>query len=99
MSNLFNADFQDFLRAFRLHDVRYVLVGGYSVILHGYSRTTGHLDLWVEKSAENYARLTQAFADFGMPVFDMTAHNFLDNPAMDVFTFGRPLLPLILLPI
>lgn len=25
-----------------------------------------------------------------MPVFDMTAPNFLSNPAMDVFTFGRP---------
>ena len=23
-------------------------------------------------------------------MFDMTAHNFLHNPAMDVFTFGRP---------
>jgi hypothetical protein len=25
-----------------------------------------------------------------MPVFDMSAHNFLANPAIDVFTFGRP---------
>ncbi len=90
MSSLFNTDFQDFLRALRLHGVRYVLVGGYSVILHGYSRTTGDLDLWVEKSAENYVLLARAFADFGMPIFDMTAHNFLDNPSMDVFTFGRP---------
>ncbi|OGX89510.1 nucleotidyltransferase [Hymenobacter coccineus] len=90
MGNLFNADFQDFLRALRLFEVRYVLVGGYSVILHGYSRTTGDLDLWVEKTIDNYERLVKAFAAFGMPVFDMTAHNFLDNPAMDVFTFGRP---------
>lgn len=85
MGNLFNLDFQDFLRALRLHDVRYVLVGGYSVIMHGYSRTTGDLDLWVEKSAENYERLVRAFHSFGMSVFDMTAHNFLHNPAMDVF--------------
>ncbi|TPG60176.1 nucleotidyltransferase [Hymenobacter nivis] len=90
MGNLFNSDFQDFLRALRLHEVRYVLVGGYSVILHGYSRTTGDLDLWVEKTIDNYGRLVKAFAEFGMPVFDMTAHNFLNNPAMDVFTFGRP---------
>ena len=57
--------------------------------MHGYSRTTGDLDLWVEKSAENYERLAKAFHHFGMPVFDMTAHNFLQNPVMDVFTFGR----------
>lgn len=36
MGNLFNLDFQDFLLALRLHEVRYVLVGGYSVIMHGY---------------------------------------------------------------
>lgn len=44
MGNLFNVDFQDFLRALRLHEVRYVLVGGYSVIMHGYSRTTDDLN-------------------------------------------------------
>lgn len=90
MNNLFNVDFQDFLKALQLAQVKYVLVGGYSVILHGYSRTTGDLDIWVEKSAENYERLAQAFQQFGMPTFDMTAHNFLHNPALDVFTFGRP---------
>jgi hypothetical protein len=81
MGSLFNPDFQDFLQALRLHEVRYVLVGGYSVIMHGYSRTIGILDLWVEKPAGNYERLTKAFHHFGMPVFDMTAHNFLQNPA------------------
>lgn len=66
-----------------------MLVGGYSVILHGYSRTTGDMDLWVEKTPENYERLTVAFALFGMPTFGMTADNFLNNPDFDVFTFGR----------
>jgi hypothetical protein len=86
MKNLLDADFQDFQSA----EVKYVLVGGYSVILHGYSRTTGDLDIWVERTAANYTRLTQAFHSFGMPVFDMTSQNFLHNPALDVFTFGRP---------
>ncbi|WP_019989371.1 nucleotidyltransferase [Rudanella lutea] len=89
MANLFNDDFQDFLRALHQCDVRYVLVGGYSVILHGYSRTTGDMDIWVDKTPENYERLCHAFSVFGMPTFDMTAENFLHNPAFDVFTFGR----------
>lgn len=89
MANLFNDDFQDFLHALKTCGVRYVLVGGYSVILHGYSRTTGDMDIWVEKSLENYTCLSNAFALFGMPTFDMTADNFLNNPAFDVFTFGR----------
>ena len=90
MGNIFNPDFRDFLEALRQCQVRYVLVGGYSVILHGYSRTTGDLDIWVEKTPENYARLVQAFHTFGMPTFDMTADNFLNRPEFDVFTFGRP---------
>ena len=90
MGNIFNEDFRDFLAALHASKVRYVLVGGYSVILHGYSRTTGDLDIWVEKSAENYALLVRAFQVFGMPTFDMTAENFLHRPDFDVFTFGRP---------
>ena len=90
MSNIFNDDFQDFLQAFNKREVKYLLIGGYSVILHGYSRTTGDMDLWVEKTEENYEKIVEAFADFGMPIFDMTIHNFLRNPMYDVFTFGRP---------
>ena len=90
MGNIFNSDFRDFLTSLNNHGVRYVLVGGYSVILHGYSRTTGDMDLWVERTADNYAKIVAAFQDFGMPVFDMTESNFLEHPAWDVFTFGVP---------
>ena len=89
MANIFNSDFRDFLTALRRCQVKYVLVGGYSVILHGYSRTTGDMDIWVEKTRANYDRLASAFYQFGMPTFDMTPENFLDNPNFDVFTFGR----------
>jgi len=90
MGNIFNSDFRDFLTAFNNNQVRYILVGGYSVILHGYSRTTGDMDLWVERSAENYACIKLAFEEFRMPVFDMTNENFLHHPVWDVFTFGIP---------
>jgi len=90
MGNIFNQDFRDFILALNQEEVRYILVGGYSVILHGYSRTTGDMDLWVERSSENYQRINRAFAVFGMPVFDMTEENFLNHPNWDVFTFGLP---------
>ena len=90
MGNIFNEDFRDFIDALNNNDVDYILVGGYSVILHGYSRTTGDLDLWVNKEKKNYAKLLIAFEEFKMPVFDMTEENFLKNPELNVFTFGRP---------
>lgn len=89
-SEIFFQDFLEFLRALNEHEVAYLLVGGYAVILHGYPRTTGDLDVWVQPTEENYRKLTAAFQDFGMPVFDMTPENFLDTSGFDVFTFGTP---------
>jgi predicted nucleotidyltransferase len=90
MGNIFNTDFKDFIRALYNHDVEYILVGGYSVILHGYARTTGDMDIWVNRTSANYNKLQIAFKEFGMPLFDMTEQNFLFNDNYDVFTFGRP---------
>jgi len=90
MGNIFHEDFRDFLTALNDQQVRYILVGGFSVILHGYARTTGDMDIWVERSTDNYLKLKKAFLQFGMPVFDMTAENFLSHPNWDVFTFGTP---------
>ena len=90
MGNIFNSDFRDFISALNNNTVEYVLVGGYSVILHGYLRTTGDLDICVNKKKKNYAKLVKSFEEFKMPVFDMTEDNFLKNPELNVFTFGRP---------
>lgn len=90
MGNIFNDDFRDFLSALNKNEVRYMLVGGFAVILHGYSRTTGDMDIWVERTPDNYHRIKKAFVDFGMSVFDMTEENFLSHPNWDVFTFGIP---------
>ena len=89
MTTIFNEDFLEFIRCLNHHEVEYIVVGGYSVILHGYTRTTGDLDLWIEKEGENYQKLVDAFHEFNMPVFDMTKENFLNNDKIDVFTFGR----------
>jgi len=90
LGNIFNSDFREFIAALNRNQVRYILVGGYSVILHGYPRTTGDMDLWVERTKENYLKIRSSFEEFGMPVFDMTEENFLNHPVWDVFTFGIP---------
>jgi hypothetical protein len=88
--NIFNPDFQDFIEALNVCEVAYILVGGYSVILHGYNRTTGDMDIWVNPTKENYDRIIAAFTRFGMSVFDMSLEKFLAAAQYDVFTFGRP---------
>lgn len=90
MGSIFNADFRDFIVALNEADVRYMLLGGYAVILYGYDRTTGDMDVWVDRTAENHAALERAFRRFGMPTFDMTRERFLAPEVADVFTFGVP---------
>ena len=90
MSVQLNDDFQDFILCLNAYNVDYLIVGGYAVIHYGHSRTTGDIDIWVRKSMENYGKLELSFKKFGMPVFDMTIENFLNNDDMDVFTFGNP---------
>lgn len=87
-NEIFFQDFLEFIQALQQNEVEYLLVGGYAVILHGYTRTTGDMDIWVLPSKENYRKLAKAFQAFGMPVFDMTEENFLDTSKFDVFTFG-----------
>ncbi|MHA8050310.1 hypothetical protein V7S79_04275 [Aquirufa sp. ROCK-SH2] len=70
--------------------VNYVLVGGYSVIYHGFPRTIGDLDIFVEVSKTNYENLVRAFEEFQMPIFDMTEDSFLKQSHINVYTFGRP---------
>lgn len=89
MGKIFNQDFQDFILALNKANVKYVLVGGYSVIFHGFPRTTGDLDIFVEVSKSNYINLKKAFKIFGLSLFDMTDDNFLNNKNMNVFSFGR----------
>ena len=81
-------DFSDFIRALNKHEVDYMVVGGFAVIIHGYNRTTGDLDVWVRQSRENYTKLIAAFKDFGMPLNALDEEDFLNN-TKDVYTFGR----------
>ncbi len=58
-------DFQDFLRLLNESGVKYLIVGGYAVAFHGYVRYTGDLDIFVELSEDNAAKLARVLRLFG----------------------------------
>ena len=89
MSDLFSQDFQDFISLLNKHEVAYMVVGGFAVNIYGYQRSTGDVDIWVEKTGSNYKKLMKAFVDFRLPAFDMTLENFMGSQ-YEVFSFGRP---------
>lgn len=53
MADIFQDDFQDFIKALNEQEVKYILVGGFAVILHGHARVTGDMDIWVEQTEIN----------------------------------------------
>lgn len=57
MANVLNEDFHDFIVALNNNGVKYILVGGFAVILHGHARVTGDMDVWIEPTEENYKKL------------------------------------------
>lgn len=87
--DIFNDDFQDFIECLNNNKVKYILVGGYAVIIRGYSRSTGDMDIWVEKSQDNYKKLLQAIITFGLPPVAIPKDQFFSDD-YDVFSFGRP---------
>lgn len=66
-----------------------MLVGGYAVILRGYSRSTGDMDIWVNKTLANFVNLQKALTEFGLPIAAVPQHQFFSED-FDVFSFGRP---------
>ena len=71
-----NPDFVDLLRAFAEAEVRFLVVGAYAVALHARPRATGDLDLWVEPTPENAARVMKALREFGAPLDQVTESDF-----------------------
>jgi hypothetical protein len=49
-------------QALNAEGVRYVLIGGFAVILHGFVRATKDIDLLIDASVENVQRLKRAMA-------------------------------------
>jgi predicted nucleotidyltransferase len=58
-------DFKELLMSLNSNGVRYLLIGGYAVIIHGYIRFTADLDVVVSNSPENVEKCVAALAEFG----------------------------------
>jgi hypothetical protein len=83
-----NPDFADLLLAFNAHEVRHLVVGAYALAAHGRPRATGALDVWVEPTHANAARVMRALAAFGAPLDQLEEVEFA-RPGI-VFQMGLP---------
>lgn len=77
---------KDLLSAFHAHGVKYLIVGGYAVILHAQPRFTKDLDFPIGCDPGNARATYAALADFGAPLQGIRPKDFADRGSF--FRFG-----------
>jgi hypothetical protein len=85
---MLNKDFREFIESLNSNKVRYLVIGGYAVALHGHPRYTKDLDIWLELSEENAERTLKALDDFGFAGMNLTKEDFLQKG--QVIQLGYP---------
>ena len=70
-------DFEDFVKLLNKYKVAYMIVGGYALALHGKPRHTGDLDIWIDISEDNAAKLVLVLHEFGMGSIGLEKEDFL----------------------
>lgn len=74
---MLNQDFKEFIQSLNDNHVRYLVIGGYAIALHGYPRYTKDIDIWIDMSPENAAKMVRALKQFGFGSLGLKAADFL----------------------
>ena len=69
--DIFDQEIIAFWKALHQYGVKYIMVGGYAINMHGYQRYTGDMDIWLDDTYENRGNLRTAFREYGMGDFFM----------------------------
>jgi hypothetical protein len=73
-----NVDFKDLFSIFNEEGVEYLVAGAHAVIFFSEPRYTKDLDVWVNPSPENAARVFRALSRFGAPLTNVVEKDFSD---------------------
>lgn len=82
--DIFQKDIQDLCKAFNEFKVRYLLVGGFAVNFHGYSRSTGDLDLWIDPTDENKQKLLLALENQNFDIEELRNISLVNASPIDI---------------
>jgi hypothetical protein len=73
---MLNQDFKEFIQLLNDNQVKYLVIGGYAVAVHGHPRYTKDIDIWIEISEENAQKLVTALTQFGFESLGLTSDDF-----------------------
>ena len=73
---MLNQDFKEFIQLLNENQVKYLVIGGYAVAVHGHPRYTKDIDIWIEISEENAQKLVKVLTQFGFEDLGLTSDDF-----------------------
>lgn len=82
---MWSHDFKEFVALLNVHRVEYLVMGDYAAGLHGAPRFTGDLDVWVNRTVDNAARL---LGEFGFGGFNLKVEDFIESD--EILQIGSP---------
>ena len=65
-------DYEELLKLFNKHKVKYCVIGAFAVALYIKPRYTKDIDVFIESSPENAERITNALMEFGFEDLDLS---------------------------
>jgi len=80
-------DIIDFIILCNKHNVKYLVIGGYAVSVHGYPRSTKDIDLCIEMSETNASKMVQVIKDFGFSSLKLKNEDFLKKDSITQLGF------------
>lgn len=70
-------DYIEFIQLLNKNKVKYLVVGGYAVAIHGYPRFTGDIDFWVKPEKDNAENIVKTLKEFGFASIGVTTEDLL----------------------
>lgn len=70
---------ENLLKLLNENNVQYVIIGATAFPLHGYSRSTLDLDIFIKADRDNAGRVHKALSAFGYDTSDLTVDDLLNN--------------------
>jgi len=87
--NIFHDDHLEIIKELLENQVSFLLIGGYAVIFHGYNRTTGDMDLWLEPTNQNKDKFINALEKLGFEPDDLEKLAEMDFTKHLTFSTGE----------
>lgn len=72
-------DFIDFVALCNKYEVKYLVIGGYAVSIHGYPRFTKDFDVCIKISDDNSSKMVHVINDFGFASLKLAKEDFLQK--------------------